>query len=62
NLASTYSELGRLDEAVEMEKDVLNTRRQSLGNDHPDTITTMYNLAITLTRQGHHEDSLSLQS
>ncbi|KAK2061325.1 TPR-like protein [Colletotrichum caudatum] len=61
-LAVVYSELGRLDEAEQMQNDVLETCRQDLGDDHPDTITAMNNLAITLERKGRYGEALSLQS
>jgi hypothetical protein len=45
-------EIGRWNEAALSEREVFKKRRQVLGNDHPDTISAMNNLAITLSDQG----------
>jgi hypothetical protein len=45
NLASTYRNQGRWDEAEKLEVDVMNARKTKLGSDHPDTLTSMANLA-----------------
>lgn len=39
---------GRLDNAVKIQKEVLERRRQTHGEEHSDTISAMRNLAITL--------------
>ncbi|KAK4117981.1 hypothetical protein N657DRAFT_659810 [Parathielavia appendiculata] len=61
NLASTYWEQGRWEEA---EKLFVQTK---LGADHPDTLTSMANLASTMANlafiwkdMGRHEDALGL--
>ncbi|KAF8312781.1 hypothetical protein F5887DRAFT_1090554 [Amanita rubescens] len=38
DLANTYSNQGRWDEAEKMHLDVMNTRKTKLGLDHPDTL------------------------
>jgi len=43
-------EQGQLDEAAKMKKEVLEKRRRILGEEHPDTISAMNNLANTARR------------
>ena len=47
NLASTYRNQGRWDEAEELEVQVMETSKRVLGEGHPDTPTSMMNLAFT---------------
>ncbi|CAE6459243.1 unnamed protein product [Rhizoctonia solani] len=47
NLASTYSDLGRYNEAEQMGLQVVNARKRLLGEDHPSTLTSMNKLAST---------------
>jgi tetratricopeptide (TPR) repeat protein len=46
-----------LDEAARIKKQVLEKRRQILGEKHPDTITAMSNLASTLRDQGQLDEA-----
>ena len=39
---------------------VLESRRRVLREEHPDTLTTMHNLASTYNRQGHTEEAEKL--
>jgi hypothetical protein len=39
NLASTYRNQGRWDEAEKLEVDVMNARKAKLGSDHPHTLS-----------------------
>ncbi|KAJ5560231.1 kinesin light chain [Penicillium frequentans] len=48
NLASTYRNQGRWEEAEQLEVQVIKIRKMKLGEDHPDTLTSMANLASTL--------------
>ncbi|KAH8724301.1 hypothetical protein GQ44DRAFT_618470, partial [Phaeosphaeriaceae sp. PMI808] len=43
---------GRWKEAEELEVQVMETRKRVLGEEHPDTLTSMNNLAFTLKGQG----------
>jgi hypothetical protein len=52
NLASTYRNQGRWDEAEKLEVQVTETRKAKLKVDHPDTLTGMANLASTLWNRG----------
>lgn len=39
---------------------VMETRKTKLGSDHPDTLTSMANLAFTWKSQDRHDDALDL--
>ncbi|KAI5816870.1 hypothetical protein BZA77DRAFT_246013 [Pyronema omphalodes] len=43
---------GRPKEAQELQENVLEVRRRTLGDEHPDTLDVMYNLAITYRKLG----------
>jgi hypothetical protein len=45
NLASTYRNQGRWKEAEELFVQVMETSLRVLGQEHPDTLTSMNNLA-----------------
>jgi hypothetical protein len=45
NLVSTYWNQGRWDGAEKLEVQAMETRKTKLGADHPDTLTSMANLA-----------------
>ncbi|KAH8655573.1 hypothetical protein BX600DRAFT_384999, partial [Xylariales sp. PMI_506] len=47
NLASTYWNQGRWQEAEKLDVQVMETRKTKLGDNHPDTLTSMANLAFT---------------
>ncbi|KAI9785621.1 MAG: hypothetical protein M1816_000368 [Peltula sp. TS41687] len=51
NLASTYSNQGRRQEAEELEVEVLEARKRVLGQEHPDSLTSMASLASTYRDQ-----------
>lgn len=56
----TYRGQGRLAEAEKLEVGVLEARKQLLGPDHPDTLTSMANLAKTLQFQGRLNEASAL--
>jgi hypothetical protein len=60
NLASTLGDQGQLDEAAQIQKEVLEKRRRILGEEHPDTIMAMGNLANTLGDQGQLDEAIAL--
>ena len=60
NLALTLLDQGRWEEAEKLEVQVMETRKAKLGADHPDTLTSMANLAVTWNSQDRHEDALAL--
>jgi hypothetical protein len=47
NLASTYRNQGRWEEAEQLFVQVIETSKTKLGDDHPSTLTSMANLAFT---------------
>ena len=50
NLASTYQSLGRIDQALELEREIYTKRLESLGNLHPETLIGAICLANTLSK------------
>ena len=51
NLASTYRSQGRWKEAEELFVQVMETRKRALGQEHPDSLTSMGNLASAFWNQ-----------
>ncbi|KAF1828470.1 hypothetical protein BDW02DRAFT_512229 [Decorospora gaudefroyi] len=47
NLAATYRNQGRWDEAEKLEVQVIETSKMKLGADHPSTLASINNLAYT---------------
>ncbi|KAF2793317.1 hypothetical protein K505DRAFT_244611 [Melanomma pulvis-pyrius CBS 109.77] len=60
NLASTYWNQGQWKEAEELGMQVLEIRKRVLGEEHPNTLLSMYNLAFTLKSRGHSEEAILL--
>ncbi|KAF1975254.1 hypothetical protein BU23DRAFT_435962, partial [Bimuria novae-zelandiae CBS 107.79] len=54
-----YSD-GRYEEAEELEVQVMETRKRVLGEEHPDTLTSMNNLAFTQQCQARYTEALAL--
>ncbi|MFI5472012.1 FxSxx-COOH system tetratricopeptide repeat protein [Streptomyces cacaoi] len=50
--ARAHFYLGEHQRAVNLDNEVLDRRRQLLGEDHPDTLTAMEHLAVSLTTAG----------
>jgi len=48
NLAISYSDLGRQQEARELGEEALKARKRTLGEEHPDTLVSMENLMFFL--------------
>ena len=61
NLAVTYSDQGRTDEAAVLQEEVLQKRRRILGEEHPNTLTSMANLAVTYRDQGRTGEAVALE-
>jgi tetratricopeptide (TPR) repeat protein len=60
-LAWTYVELGRPEQAAEILQSTLSSLKVlSFGNDHPDTLRVMMCLAATYFRQGTLDDAFAL--
>ena len=47
NLAVTYREQGRWNEAEHLQVQVMEMRKKLIGAEHPDTLNSMTNLAVT---------------
>ncbi|KEP45630.1 kinesin light chain [Rhizoctonia solani 123E] len=62
NLACTYTNLGRHEDARSLHSETLDIRKRVLGKDHPDTLASMNNLANTYINLGRHEDARLLHS
>ena len=60
NLACTYWNQGRWDEAEKLDVDVMNARKAKLGSDHPDTLISMADLAFTYWSQSRLDEAHSL--
>ena len=60
NLAGTLGAQGDHVAARRLKERVLEVRTRVLGEEHPDTLTSMGNLAITLRDQVEREQSLRL--
>ncbi|KAH8727406.1 kinesin light chain 3 [Phaeosphaeriaceae sp. PMI808] len=52
---------GRYKEAEELEVQVMQTWKRVLGDEHPDTLTSMANLASTYSKQGRSREAEGLQ-
>lgn len=55
NLVSTYRNQGRSKEAEKLDSMVLEARQRVLGEEHPDTITAMADLAYTKRDLGRND-------
>jgi len=53
----TYPKLGRSGEAVQMHEGVLQRRGHVLGEEHPDTLRSLNNLALTYARLGRPDEA-----
>lgn len=62
NLASTYSNQGRLKEAESLDVKVMETNLTVLGPDHPNTLTSMNDLAYTWMAQGLADKAFDLMN
>jgi tetratricopeptide (TPR) repeat protein len=61
DLAMALSELGRHEEALVMNEQVLELRKRILGAEHPATLTSMVNLASTLRDLGRNQEALVMR-
>ncbi|KAK4193988.1 Tetratricopeptide repeat-domain-containing protein [Triangularia verruculosa] len=59
-LGLIYYDEGRWEEAEKLFVQVMETRKTKLGADHPDTLTSMANLASTYSNQGRWEEAEKL--
>ena len=61
NLACTYSDQGKWNEAEQLEVEVLNMRKKLLGAEHPDTLLSMENLARIYANKGNLKEAEQLE-
>jgi tetratricopeptide (TPR) repeat protein len=61
-LARTYSEQGRLAEAVSMEETIMKVLRENLGDDNSNTLDAMSVLAMSYLNQGRLREAADLQT
>jgi tetratricopeptide (TPR) repeat protein len=59
--ASALHSDGRYEEAEELQVQVVQMRKRVLGEEHPDTISAMSNLAITLGDQGQLDQAATMK-
>ena len=57
---ATYGKQGRWKEAEELDVQVMETKTRVLGAEHPDTLTSMNNLAFTWKGQGRVAEDIKL--
>jgi tetratricopeptide (TPR) repeat protein len=60
NAAQSNFILGKYDEAATMHRQVLTLRTKVLGAEHPDTLTSMNNLALVLDSQGNYDEAVAM--
>lgn len=56
-VATSLARMGRLDEARNLHRSVLDTRRRILGPDHPETMQSLNNLAVVLEDLSQFEEA-----
>ena len=61
NLALSYSETGRKDEAFKLREEVLTLFRKVRGPEHPDTLKAMGHLAYSYSETGRKNEALNLR-
>ena len=60
NLVIRYSEVGRLEKALQLTERVVEARKRTVGDEHPDTLTSMANLAFTYEAQSQDTKAVNL--
>ncbi len=58
--ALAYSEVGRRQEALQLMEQVVEANKRTLGEEHPDTLGSMHNLAIRYSEVGRRQEALQL--
>ena len=60
NLSNSYSKMGRLEQALQMDRDVYNGRAKLYGEEHEDTLRAANNYAMSLKGLQRFEEARSL--
>lgn len=55
--SSALTLLAKYTKAENMHQEMLELREKALGKEHPDTLTSMNNLALALSDQGKHAEA-----
>ena len=58
--ALTYGETGRQQEALQLTEAVVEARKRTLGEEHPDTLRSMHGLAFSYGNAGRRQEALQL--
>ena len=61
NLASSYQQAGRTNDAITIEEAVLADRERILGPDHPDTLHSRANLAHSYWQIGRTDEAITIE-
>ncbi|MET8747290.1 FxSxx-COOH system tetratricopeptide repeat protein, partial [Streptomyces sp. NPDC004728] len=61
DLATSYWQAGRTNDAIEIEEHVLAERERLLGNKHPHTLTSRANLATSYQQTGRTNDAIEIK-
>ncbi|MFF0153799.1 tetratricopeptide repeat protein [Micromonospora sp. NPDC005203] len=61
NLATSYRQAGRTDEAITIEEKVLNDAARVLGAEHPDAILARANLAASYRQAGRTDEAITIE-
>ncbi|MFD9541984.1 TIR-like protein FxsC [Streptomyces sp. NPDC060022] len=61
NLATSYYQAGRTEEAIAIERRVLADSEEILGERHPDTLTARANLATSYRQVGRIEEAIAIE-
>jgi serine/threonine protein kinase/tetratricopeptide (TPR) repeat protein len=61
DLAVAYRGLGRLLEALELHREILEQRKSKLGPDHPETFVSLHNVATVLDDLDRHREAIGLR-
>ncbi|MFG2051504.1 tetratricopeptide repeat protein [Micromonospora sp. NPDC048935] len=61
NLATSYRQAGRTDEAIPIEEKVVKDRSRVSGDDHPHTITARANLAASYWQAGRTDEAITIE-
>jgi tetratricopeptide (TPR) repeat protein len=51
------SNQGKYEDALQAYQEVFDKRKDLLGPEHPDTLTTRNNMALVLSKQGKYEEA-----
>ncbi len=60
SFALVYSEVGRVREALQLTERVVEVYKMTLGEEHPDTLSSIHNLAIMYSEAGERQKALRL--